>query len=175
MRPIAIGLMLAVSVLAQSQRPVSDRARARLEREVRHELVMLPYYGLFDNLAFRVDGATITLLGQVSRPTLKRDAGDVVKEIEGVENVDNQIEVLPTSPSDDRLRVAAYRTIYGQAVLNRYAMVAVPSIHIIVKNGHVTLEGMVGSQADKNIAGVQANMVAGVFSVTNNLQIESSR
>jgi hyperosmotically inducible protein len=172
MKPIVISLMLAVSMLAQVQRPVSDRAQARLERQVRHELVMLPYYGLFDNLAFRVNGTTITLLGQVSRPILKKDAGDAVKDIEGVENVDNQIEVLPTSPSDDRIRVAAYRTIYGQAVLNRYAMQAVPSIHIIVKNGHITLEGMVGNQTDKNIAGVQANMVASVFSVTNNLQIE---
>jgi len=175
MKTIAIGLMLAVSVLAQSQRPVSDRAQARLEREVRHELVMLPYYGLFDHLAFRVDGTTITLLGQVARPVLKKDAGDVVKQIEGVENVDNQIEVLPTSPGDDRIRIATYRTIYGQAALNRYAMQAVPSIHIIVKNGHVTLEGMVNSQSDKNIAGVQANTVAAVYSVTNNLQIESSR
>jgi len=173
MKSIAISLMLAACMLAQVQRPVSDRAQARLERAVRHELVMLPYYGLFDNLAFRVDGTTITLLGQVSRPLLKKDAGDVVKNIEGVENVDNRIEVLPTSPSDDRIRVAAYRTIYGQAVLNRYAMQAVPSIHIIVKNGHITLEGMVGSQTDKNIAGVQANMVSSVFSVTNNLQIES--
>ena len=173
MKSIVISLMLAGCMLAQVQRPVSDRAQARLERQVRHELVMLPYYGLFDNLAFRVDGTTITLLGQVSHPILKKDAGDVVKGIEGVENVDNQIEVLPTSPSDDRIRVAAYRTIYGQAVLNRYAMQAVPSIHIIVKNGHITLEGMVGNQTDKNIAGVQANMVASVFSVTNNLQIES--
>ena len=98
MKPIAMSLMLALCVLAQGQQAVSDRARTRIEREVRHELVMLPYYGVFDNLAFRVDGATVTLLGQVSRPTLKQDAARVVKEIEGVEKVDNQIEVLPTSP-----------------------------------------------------------------------------
>jgi hyperosmotically inducible protein len=173
MKSIAIGLMLAGCMLAQVQRPVSDKARTRLEREVRRELVMLPYYGLFDNLAFRVDGTTITLLGQVSHPVLKKDAGDAVKQIEGVENVDNQIEVLPTSPGDDRIRLEAYRTIYGEAVLNRYALQAVPSIHIIVKNGHITLEGMVDSQNDKNIAGVQAHMVASVFSVTNNLQVDS--
>jgi len=175
MKLVAISLMLAVGVLAQVQRPVSDRARARLEREVRHELVMLPYYGLFDNLAFRINGATVTLLGQVSRPVLKQDAARVVKEIEGVEKVDNQIEVLPTSPGDDRIRLATYRAIYGHAALNRYAVQAVPSIHIIVKNGHVTLEGVVDNQNDKTIAGVQANGVSGVFSMTNNLRIESGK
>jgi hyperosmotically inducible protein len=175
MKLVAISLMLAVGLLAQVQRPVSDRARARLEREVRHELVMLPYYGLFDNLAFRITGTTITLLGQVSRPVLKQDAARVVKEVEGVEKVDNQIEVLPNSPSDDRIRLATYRAIYGQAALNRYAFQAVPSIHIIVKNGHVTLEGVADNQNDKNIAGVQANGVSGVFSMTNNLRIESSK
>ena len=175
MKLIAISLMLSVCLLAQVQRPVSDRARARLERDVRHELVMLPYYGLFDNLAFRLNGSTVTLLGQVSRPVLKQDAARVVKEIEGVEKVDNQIEVLPNYPSDDRIRLATYRAIYGQAALNRYAFQAVPSIHIIVKNGHVTLEGVADNQNDKNIAGVQANGVSGVFSVTNNLRIESGR
>ena len=146
-----------------------------MEREVRHELVMLPYYGLFDNLAFRVDGTTVTLSGQVSRPVLKEDAGNVVKQIEGVENVDNQIETLPLSPNDDHIRLATYRAVYGQAALNRYALQTVPSIHIIVKNGNVTLEGVVDSQNDRNIAGLQANSVSGVFSVTNNLRVETSR
>ena len=173
MRAIAIGLMLAVCVLAQGQRTVSDRARARIEREVRHELVMLPYYGLFDNLTFRVNGTTVTLLGQVTRPTLKADAGRVLKDIEGVEKIENQIEVLPISPNDDRIRLATYRAIYGQAALNQYALRAVPSIHIIVKNGNVTLEGVVGSQNDKDIAGLQANGVSGVFSVTNNLRLDN--
>ena len=99
----------------------------------------------------------------------------MVKEIEGVEKVENQIEVLPTSPNDDRIRLAAFRAVYGQAVLNRYALQAVPPIHIIVKKGNVTLEGVVDSQSDKNIAGLQANSVSGVFSVTNNLRIESGR
>ena len=171
MRPIAIGLALAVCVLAQGQRAVSERARTRMEREVRHELVMLPYYGLFDNLAFRVDGTTVTLLGQVSRPTLKQDAARVVKEIEGVDNVENQ--KLPTSSHDDHIRLATYRAVYGQAMLNRYALQALPSIHIIVKNGNVTLEGVVDSLNDKNIAGLQANSVSGVFSVTNNLRLEN--
>ncbi|MEN6532898.1 MAG: BON domain-containing protein [Bryobacteraceae bacterium] len=173
MRPIAIGLLLAVCVLAQGQQAVSERARTRMEREVRHELVMLPYYGLFDNLAFRVNGTTVTLLGQVTRPTLKEDAARVVKAIEGVDNVENQIETLPISSNDDHIRLATFRAVYGQAVLNRYALQALPSIHIIVKNGNVTLEGVVDSQNDKNIAGLQANSVSGVFSVTNNLRVEN--
>ena len=173
MKSIAISLMLAVCVLAQSQRPISDRARTRIEREVRHELIMLPYYGVFDNLAFRVDGTTVTLIGQVTRPTLKQDAGRVVEQIEGVEKVENQIETLPLSPNDDRIRLATYREVYGRVGLDRYALQAVPSIHIIVKNGDVTLEGVVNNEGDKNLAGLQANGVSGVFSVTNNLRVEN--
>jgi hyperosmotically inducible protein len=149
-------------------RPADDR----IAREVRHELVMLPYYGVFDNLAYRVDGRTVTLLGQVTRPTLKSDAGNVVKRIEGVEKVDNQIQVLPLSPMDDKLRIVEYRTIFGTPGLDRYAMQAVPPIHIIVDNGKVTLEGVVASQADKDLASLKANTVPGVFSVVNNLRVE---
>jgi hyperosmotically inducible protein len=144
----------------------------RLTREVRYELVMLPYYGVFDNLAYRVDGTTVTLLGQVTRPTLKSDAGNVVKGIEGVTKVENQIQVLPLSSMDDRLRIATYRAIFGKPGLDRYAMQAVPPIHIIVDNGKVTLEGVVATEADKNQAGLYANGVSGVFSVTNNLRVE---
>jgi hyperosmotically inducible protein len=144
----------------------------RLTREVRHELVMLPYYGVFDNLSYRVDGDAVTLFGQVTRPTLKSDAENVVKRIEGVGRVVNNIEVLPLSPNDDRIRMAVYRAVYGQASLNRYALNAVPPIHIIVNNGKVTLEGVVANEGDKNIANVQANGVPGVFGVTNNLQVE---
>jgi hyperosmotically inducible protein len=111
-------------------------------------------------------------MGQVSRPTLKSDAERVVKDIEGVERVVNEIEVLPTSPNDDRIRLATYRTIYGHTALNRYALQAVPPIHIIVKNGNVTLEGVVANESDKNIANIQARSVPGVFSVTNNLRVE---
>lgn len=161
--------LAALSGLAQSG---ADRARNRLEREVRHELVMLPYYGVFDNLLYKVDGSKVTLMGQVTRPTLKSDAAGVVKQIEGVESVDNQIEVLPVSPNDDRIRLAVYRAIYGQTALNRYALQAVPPIHIIVKSGNVALEGVVANEGDKNIAGVQANGVSGVFSVKNNLRVE---
>jgi len=146
--------------------------RTRLEREVRHELVMLPYYSVFDNLSYRVDGANVTLMGQVTRPTLKSDAGNVVKRIEGVEHVNNEIEVLPLSPNDDRIRIATYRAIYSEPSLNRYAHQAVPPIHIIVKNGNVTLEGVVANQGDRNLAEIRAKGVPEVFSVTNHLQVE---
>jgi hyperosmotically inducible protein len=146
----------------------------RFVREIRHELVMLPYYGVFDNLAYRVDGYKVTLMGQVTRPTLKSSAENVVKDIEGVEQVINNIEVLPLSSQDDRIRLAAYRTIYGHTALNRYALNAVPPIHIIVKNGNITLEGVVANEGDKNIANIQARSVPGSFGVTNNLRVENS-
>jgi len=152
-----------------AQKPAGED---RLVREVRHELVMLPYYGVFDNLAYRVDGRTVTLMGQVTRPTLRSDAGNVVKKIEGVEKVDNQIQVLPLSPMDDKVRLAEYRAIYGHPGLDRYALQAVPPIHIVVDNGKVTLEGVVASQGDKDLAAVRANSVPGVFSVVNNLRVE---
>lgn len=141
-------------------------------RQVRHELVMLPYYGVFDHLAYKVDGYNVTLLGQVTRPTLKSAAERVVRDIEGVEGVDNQIVVLPPSPNDDRLRLALYRAIYSRPGLDRYALRAVPSIHIIVANGDVTLEGSVANEGDSNIANITANGVSGIFSVTNNLTVE---
>jgi len=153
--------------------PLSQKGIDRIIKEVHHELVMLPFYGVFDNLAYKVspDG-TVTLLGQVSRPTLKSDAENVVKRIEGVERVDNQIKVLPVSPNDDRIRRAVYRAIYGNEVLSQYALRAVPPIHIIVENGNMTLEGVVARQMDKQIAEIQAKSVPGVFSVTNNLKVE---
>jgi len=141
----------------------------RLTKEVHHELVMLPYYGVFDNLAYRVDGSTVTLLGQVVRPSLKSDSENAVKQIEGVQAVNNQIEVLPLSPNDDRIRLAAYQAVYSRAPLQRYQLSAVPPIHIIVKNGNITLEGVVANEGDKNIAGIAAQGVAGAFSVANNL------
>jgi hyperosmotically inducible protein len=134
---------------------------------------MLPYYGVFDNLEYRVDGSAVTLMGQVTRPTLKSDAENVVKRVEGVDRVINNIEVLPLSPNDDRIRVQVYRSVYGQPSLNRYAMNAVPPIHIIVSNGNVALEGVVANESDKNIAGIQASGTPGVFSVKNHLRVES--
>ena len=162
-------LLASLPVLAANE---NQRPTDRLTREVRHELVMLPYYGVFDNLAYRVDGRHVTLYGQVTRPTLKSDAENVVKSIEGVEGVTNNIEVLPLSPNDDRVRLAVYRAIYGDPALQRYQLSAVPSIHIIVKNGNVTLEGVVANEGDRNIANIRANGVPGVFSVTNHLQVE---
>jgi hyperosmotically inducible protein len=186
MGAMAVGLALVViSVEAQNKdrdKNGADRTASmggvgqdRITREVRHELVMLPYYGVFDNLGYRVDGGTVSLSGQVTRPTLKRDAENAVKGIEGVTRVDNQIEVLPLSSMDDGIRIATYRTIFGKPGLDRYAMQAVPPIHIVVANGKVTLEGVVATEGDKNQAGIYANTVSGVFSVTNNLHVEGDR
>jgi hyperosmotically inducible protein len=165
---LAIALILAPASLNASQ-------DERLIKEVRHELVMLPYYSVFDNLTYKVDGNTVTLLGQVTRPTLKSEAENVVKEIEGITQVDNRIEVLPLSPNDDRIRRAVFRSIYGSPALNtRYSLQPVPSIHIVVNNGHVKLEGAVANEGDKTIANMQALSVSGVFSVTNNLQVDGA-
>jgi hyperosmotically inducible protein len=159
-------LFLTLAVFAAAQ-PNQDK----ITKEVRHELVMLPYYGVFDNLAYRVDGTKVTLFGQVTRPTLKSDAENVVKRIEGVTSVDNEIEVLPLSPNDDQIRRAAYRQIYSKPALQRYQMGAVPPIHIIVKNGNITLVGVVDNQGDKDMAGIAANGVPGAFKVTNDLAV----
>ncbi len=155
---------------------LNQKSLDRIIKEVHHELVMLPYYGVFDNLAYKVDAdGTVTLLGQVSPvrgPVLKSDAERAVKRIEGVEKVVNNLEVLPLSPNDDQIRRTAYRAIDGNSVLSQYQLRAVPPIHIIVKNGNITLEGAVARQMDKNVAGIQANGVSGAFSVTNNLIVE---
>jgi hyperosmotically inducible protein len=161
-----------LTAIALSIQAADAPAQSRLARQVRHELVMLPYYGVFDNLLFRVKGSEVELLGQVTRPTLKSDSEGVVKQIEGVTKVINNIEVLPVSPNDDRIRLALYRSIYGHTALNRYALQAVPPIHIIVKNGNVALEGVVANEADKNIANLQARSVPGVFDVVNNVRVE---
>jgi hyperosmotically inducible protein len=145
---------------------------ADLMKEVRHELVTLPYYGVFDNLAYRVEGSKVTLFGQVRDPNLKRDAGNAVKGIEGVTAVDNQIEVLPLSPIDDGVRNEVYRAIYSKPALQRYQLGAVPPIHIIVKNGDVDLEGIVANSGDKDTAGIAAKTVSGVHNVVNNLKTE---
>jgi len=168
MKKQLIGCALLACAMAFAQH---NAGMDRLTKEVRHELVMLPYYGVFDNLAYSVDGSTVTLIGQVTRPTLKSDAEGVVKHIEGVTRVDNEIQVLPLSSMDDGIRMAEYRAIYGHPGLDRYAMQAVPPIHIIVANGNVTLEGVVDSMADKEQAGIRANTVNGVFHVTNNLRV----
>jgi hyperosmotically inducible protein len=179
-RRVIAGLVLVVpwailGAVAQAPKAVPERAVERIQQEVRHQILMLPFYTVFDNITFRVEGYKVTLMGQVSRPSLKADAESVVKRIEGVEKVDNQIEVLPTSNMDDQLRLTLYRAIYGYPALQRYDLPVIKPIRIIVKNGNVTLEGVVDSEGDKNLAGILANGVSGIFSVTNHLEVVKSK
>ncbi len=172
---LAVVVALASLGMSQDRNQPSAKSQDRIIREVRHELLMLPYFGVFDYIAFKVDGDTVTLLGEVVRPVLKSDAENSLKRIEGVEKVDNQIEVLPPSPQDDRLRLQLFHSIYGYPSLEKYALGVQKPIRIIVKNGHVTLEGVVDNDTDKNVANVRANGVPGIFSVTNNLQVVPSK
>jgi hyperosmotically inducible periplasmic protein len=151
----------------------SPKAEERLYKEVRHELVMLPNLTLWDNLAYKVEGYKVTLLGQVRNASLKSEAENSVKRIEGVEQVDNQIQILPASPTDDRIRTAVARSIFDSPGLFPYAVQSVPPIHIIVQGGNVSLEGVVNNEGDKNMAEIRAKQVPGVFSVTNHLQVAS--
>jgi hyperosmotically inducible protein len=164
--------MSAQEIKAQRNEP---KSRQNLVREVRHQLVLLPYYSVFDNLSLRVDGDTVSLESQLVRPTLKSDAENVVKNIEGVGRVVNNIEVLPVSSTEDQIRRAEYRAIFGDPGLSRYAESAVPSIHIIVKNGNVTLVGVADSEGDKNLANIGANGVPNVFGVKNDLMVGGSK
>jgi hyperosmotically inducible periplasmic protein len=165
-----------ILMLGASSASASSMATGRYEdwltQEVRHQLALLPFYSVFDNLEYKVDGSEVTLLGL---PTVKIDAENAVKRIEGVAKVNNKIEVLPVSPMDDQIRRAEFRAIYGEPALQCYAFGPVPPIHIIVKNGHVTLEGVVDNQTDSELAYMRANRVPGVFSVTNNLRVESGK
>ncbi len=142
-----------------------------LEERVRHELSRLPYYNVFDNLAYRVDNGKVILFGQVTEPVTKEDAERSVKHLEGVTSVESQIEVLPWSTFDNRIRMNAYRAIYGYGPLQHYGVGSLRSIHIVVKNGNITLAGVVQNQTDRNLAYVRANGVPGVFAVTNDLQV----
>jgi len=148
-------------------------AEDKIAKEVRHELLMLPYYSLFDNLGYTVQGRTVTLTGMLTsqHSVTKKDAEIAVKRIEGVENVVNNIQVLPPSPLDDRIRERTYRSLERTAGLSKYFWEAAPSIHILVQNGHVTLDGFVMNEMDKNMAGIAAKTVPGAFSVTNNLRV----
>jgi hyperosmotically inducible protein len=168
MKLLTLLIVLVLPVAAQN-------VDARLAKEINHELTMLPYYGVFDNLGFKVQDREVTLVGQVREPQLKSRAEQAVREVNGVEVVRNQIEVLPNSPNDDRLRIALYNAIYSKPALQRYQLMAVPAIHILVKNGEVTLEGWVATELDRNVAGTSANTVGGVRKVTNNLKVENPR
>ena len=179
MKILATVLLLGSLALAQSgsnpqlaTRPGNPNSNEQyIAKEARHELVMLPYYSIFDDLEYQVKGDTVILSGAVVNPTLKSDAENVVKKIEGVSKVVNNIKVLPPSPNDDEIRSRAARAVFGTDGLYRYSMSAVPPVHIIVENGHVTLKGVVDSETDKNLANIAANQVPGVFSVNNELQV----
>jgi hyperosmotically inducible protein len=173
---IAIGAVLVIAASAAIAAPATSKqpetGGQQISEQVRKELVTLPYYGVFDNLAYKVEGSTVTLYGQVVRPSTRQDAENRVARINGVGHVVNNIEVLPLSPFDDSVRVRTYQTLFRMGGLYRYAMGANPSIHIVVKGGNVTLEGVVSNKADSQLAYITARSVSGVFSVTNNLQTE---
>jgi hyperosmotically inducible protein len=174
---LAIALIFSGPVASRATSPQRDDAhyQARLAEEVRHQLVMVPYLTVFDNLQYQVTGTEVTVMGQVTEPTVKTDALNALKRVEGITKVNDQIEVLPVSPMDDQIRLAQYRAIYGFPGLEKYAIGYLAPIHIIVKGGHVTLEGVVLNEADKNLTGIRAMGVPNVFSVTNNLQIASRK
>ncbi len=171
---VAACLLPILSAQSKPSRAPSPQGQARVEREVRHELLMVPQYGVFDHLAYQVNGETVTLTGSVTRPVTKINAENAVKGIEGVEKVDSKIEVLPVFAADDRIRLAAYNTIYGFPALQRYALQAIPSIHIIVKNGNVTLEGAVANQMDADMALARAKTVPSTFEVKSNLKVDKA-
>lgn len=172
-----LALAAASGAIAQNQKNPPQRGTERyeawLQQEVRHQLLLLPWYTVFDQLAYSVNGYNVTLTGAVVNPTLKSDAERAVKHIEGVEKVDNQIRILPDSPMDNQIRRAEYRKIYSQPTLSRYGIGNLQSIHILVENGHVMLTGYVDNETDKNIANIQANSVSNVFSVKNDLVVQN--
>jgi hyperosmotically inducible protein len=162
----------ASAAIAAPVEPGRQNADIATMKEIRKKLVTLPFYGVFDNLGYEVEGGTVTLYGQVVRPSTRKDAERRVAKIEGIERVINRIEVLPVSRFDDSIRVRTYRALFRTGSLYRYALGANPSIHIIVSRGHVTLEGVVANKMDSRLAYIAANQVSGVFSVTNNLRVE---
>jgi hyperosmotically inducible protein len=171
MKSKILSMALALALASSTASLFARAPQGDLGDAVRHELVMLPYYTIFDDLGYQVDGSTVILTGDVTSPVLKSDAENVVKRIPGVTDVVDNIRVLPLSPFDNQTRRAVYRAVFGYAGLYRYAMGALPSVHIIVDNGHVTLKGVVDNEGDKNLAYIRANGVPGVFSVTNELRV----
>jgi len=169
-RLLSLGALLAIPAFMYAS--ANPPAPQSLEDKVRHQLNMLPYYGVFDNLSFRVDGDKVTLFGQVAQPVLKYDAENALKHIEGVRQVEDQVEVLPLSSFDDQIRWRTARAIYGYPALSRYALGTHPPIHIVVKNGNVTLAGVVANSMDRDLAYLRANGIPGAFSVTNELRID---
>jgi len=175
-RLLGVVLVLVMLPLAHADAQQLIPRTDRVSWNVYRELVTLPYYGVFDHLAFEVaDRGVVILRGAVRQPRLKEDAEARVKSVEGVETVQNDIEVLPVSPQDDRIRLQAYRAIYRHDALERYALSAVPPIHIIVNAGAITLEGRVDTKMDAQLAEMQARSVPGTFAITNNLQVDTER
>ncbi len=175
-RILALVALVAIAVSAAVGAPLKGNdqflSQEQVSRKVRHELVTLPYYGIWDNLAYKVEGVTVTLYGQVLRPSTRTDAERRVAKIKGIERVVNNIEVLPLSSFDDSTRVRTMRALSRTGGLYRYLMGANPSLHIIVNKGHVALEGVVSNRGDKQMAYIVARGVPGAFSVTNNLRVE---
>ena len=178
-RMVALGAALVLAASAAVAAPAEQGRRSasgQLAEKVRKELVTLPWYGVFDNLAYEIDGSTVTLSGQVVQPSTRKDAERRVRRLAGVERVVNRIEVLPLSSFDDSIRVAAYRTLFGwNSPLFRYGRGVDPSIHIVVNHGHLTLEGVVANEGDRRLANALVSSLPGVFSVTNNLRAENER
>jgi hyperosmotically inducible protein len=176
---LALAAVLALSASAAVAAPAGSAGQVayeQLSKKVRHELVTLPWYGVFDNLEYQINGSTVTLYGQVVQPSTRKDAERRVAKLAGVSRVVNNIEVLPLSSFDDSIRVRTYRALFGwNSPLFRYGRGTNPSIHIVVNGGHVSLEGVVANEADRNLAYMLVNGVPGVFSVKNDLQVENVR
>ena len=173
---VAVVFAASLAIAAPAEQVGERVAYEQLAKKVRKELVTLPWYGVFDNLAYEIDGSTVTLSGQVVQPSTRKDAERRVKRLAGVERVVNNIEVLPLSSFDDRIRVSAYRTLFGwNSPLFRYGRGTDPSIHIVVERGHLTLEGVVSNEGDRRLARALVSSIPGVFSITNNLVAENAR
>lgn len=178
---LAAAAALTLATTAAVAAPAADKgAQAsgyeQMSKKIHKELVTLPWYGVFDNLAYQIDGSTVTLYGQVVQPTTRKDAERRVAKVAGVERVVNNIQVLPLSQFDDSIRVSTYRALFGwNSPLFRYGRGTNPSIHIVVDGGHVSLEGVVSTEGDRRLANMLVNQVPGVFSVTNNLTVEHER
>ncbi len=168
---MSVAMALAVSPMLLSG-ATSDRSQAA--EQVRKRIVKTPFYSIFDNVEFTLTDGELVLMGEVSRPSVKRTIEKSAARVEGVNTVVSNIEVLPPSFYDDRIRHLLARQLYGSQMLSALANQAIPSIHVIVKNGHVTLEGVVLNKGQKNFAGITAHTINGVFSVTNNLRTDRS-
>ena len=177
---LATVLILAAPSMRAQHPPRAKPAAAaakteepQLSHELRHQIAVLPYYSVFDYIAFTVEGDRVTLTGYVLRPTLRANAEGAVKSLEGVATVKNLIEVLPKSTTDDDARRAVYRAIFEDSTLQRYAATEIPAIHILLKNGEVRLEGAVATESEKSLATARASTVSGILGVKNNIAVRT--